>query len=94
MATKRRSRTVEIRAISTRRAKSSRQAKKLEDSKLISEQATKTRNVIRQIEKPKSHTDKKPTESISNKLSRQKKVHKCAICLKVFKGKEPQRPSN
>lgn len=73
----------------TRRAKSSRQAKKLEDTKIISEQTTKSRNVIREIEKPKSQTDKKPQEAKPkppSKQLKQKKVHKCTICLKVFKG--------
>lgn len=71
----------------TRRAKSSRQAKKVEDKKLFSEQ--KAKNVIREIEKPKSHTDKKPQVSkavVSTKHLKQKKIHKCSICLKVFKG--------
>lgn len=90
MASKRRSRTVEIRAnYSTRRAKSSREVKKIEDTKLISEPPTKKKNVIRQIEKPKSYTDKKPQESkslVASKQLKQKKVHKCAVCLKVFKG--------
>lgn len=90
MASKRRSRAVEIRVnYSTRRAKSSRQAKKLEDTKLISGQATRNRNVIREIEKPKSLTDNKPNETKPKSLKRpikQKKVHKCTICLKVFKG--------
>lgn len=92
MASKRRSRAVEIRVnYSTRRAKSSRQAKKLEDTKLISEQVTKNQNVIRQIEKPKSHTDNKPQGTKSSppaKPLKQKKVHRCSICLKVFKGKK------
>lgn len=95
MASKRRSRTVEIMPIrtnySTRRAKSSRQAKKLEDTKLISEQLWKNKNVIRQIEKPKSNTDKKPQEPKKRALGKQhkqKKIHKCTLCLKVFKGKE------
>lgn len=92
MASKRRSRTVDIRVnYPTRRAKSSRQAKKVEDKKLISEQkqTTKAKNVIREIEKPKSHTDKKPQESRaaeSSKQLKQKKIHKCSICSKVFKG--------
>ena len=76
MASKRRSRAVEIRAnYPTRRAKSSRQAKKVEDKKLISEQ-NKAKNVIREIEKPKSHTGKKPQEqrtSVASKQFKQKK---------------------
>jgi len=87
MASKRRSRTVEMRtSYATRRAKSTRHSKKLEDTKLISEQTTKTKNknVIREIEKPKLYTDKKPQEQL--KTLKQKKIHKCAICLKVFKG--------
>lgn len=83
---------MEIRAnFTTRRAKSSRQAKKLEDTKLISELPTKSKNVISQIEKPKSYTDKKPQETkpkVSSKQLKQKKIHKCSICLKIFKGNE------
>lgn len=88
MASKRR-KTVEIKAnYSTRRAKFSRQAKKLEDSKLISERATKRKIVISEIEKPKSLTGNKPqeTNTKSSKLLKQRKVHNCTICLKVFKG--------
>lgn len=92
MASKRRSRAVEIRVnYSTRRAKSSRQAKKLEDTKLISGQLSRDKNVIREIEKPKSHTDNKPHEAkpkSPKKPLKQKKVHKCSICLKVFKGND------
>lgn len=82
---------MEIRAnYSTRRAKSSRQAKKLEDSKLLSEQATKTKKVIREIVKLKSLTDNKPqepnTKSLDKLTAKQKKIHQCTICLKVFKG--------
>lgn len=83
---------MEIRAnYCTRRAKSSRQAKKLEDSKILSEQATKTKNVIREIVKLKSLTDNKPKVVSNAKLAeklttKQKKVHKCSICSKVFKG--------
>lgn len=83
---------MEIRAnYCTRRAKSSRQAKKLEDSKLLSEQATKTKNVIREIVKLKSLTDNKPqvehnAKSADKLTAKQKKVHKCSICSKVFKG--------
>jgi ribosomal protein L37AE/L43A len=91
MASKRRSRTVEIRVnYTTRRAKSNRQTKKLEDSKLISEQQIKRKNVIREIEKPKPITDKKPQDSkpkTTSKQRKQKKIHKCTICLKEFKGK-------
>lgn len=81
---------MEIRAnYCTRRAKSSRQAKKLEDSKLLSEQATKTKNVIREIVKLKSLTDNKPqpnAKSVDKLTAKQKKIHQCTICLKVFKG--------
>jgi hypothetical protein len=89
MASKRRSRTVEIRVnYTTRRAKSTR-TKKVEDSKLISEQQVKRKNVIREIEKPKPITDKKPQENdpkTTSKHVKQKKIHKCSICTKEFKG--------
>lgn len=98
MASKRRSRTVEILPLrtTTRRAaatKTSRQVvKKPEQTKLISE-LTKSKNVIREIEKVKPGTrqetclvtEKKP--QVFGKQLKQKKVHKCGICLKVFKGK-------
>lgn len=92
MASKRRSRTVEILPLRTSRraaaTKSSRQVKKPEETKLISE-PPKSRNVIREIEKPKPQTDKKPQEpkNVFLKQLKQKKVHKCGICQKVFKGK-------
>jgi Zinc finger, C2H2 type len=91
MASKRRSRTVEILPLrTTRRAaatKSSRQVKKPEDTKIISA-LPKTKNVIREIEKPKLSTNKKPLEpkNVYSKQLKQKKVHKCGICNKVFKG--------
>lgn len=80
---------MEIRATSysTRGSKLTRQMRKAEDSKIVSEQATKGRNASKQIEKPKSPTGKKPQEPVGGKLSKQKKIHNCAICLKVFKGK-------
>lgn len=95
MASKRRSKTVEILPIrTTRRAaayKPSRQVvKKSVDTKLISE-PPKSKNVIREIEKSKPITDKKPQlktpKSSFGKKPRQKKIHKCGICSKVFKGK-------
>jgi hypothetical protein len=98
MASKRRSRTVEIRVnYSTRRAKYS-STKKLEDeaSKLFSEQLNKRKNVIREIEKPKPITDKKPHENNPKKTSKyvkQKKVHKCSICAKEFKGDKSLKTS-
>lgn len=97
MASKRRSRAVDVMPLrsnyATRRAKSSRQAKRTEDTKLISEQASKRKNVIREIEKPKSYTDKKPHEAIKKecaKSPKQKKIHECATCYKVFKGRVNQ----
>ena len=96
MASKRRSRTVEILPLRTsRRAaanKSSRPVKKAEVKKLISE-TPKVKNVIREIEKPKQVEDEKPRESKKSfgKQPKQKKVHKCEICLKIFKGGELKR---
>lgn len=91
MASKRRSRTVDILPIrTTRRAaatKSSRQVKKSEDTKLISE-PSKRKNVVKEIEKPKLVTDKKPQDPKNSyrKQLKQKKIHKCGICHKIFKG--------
>lgn len=92
MASKRRSKTVEILPIrTTRRAaatKPSRQVlKKPEDTKLISE-PPKSKNVIKEIEKSKPITDKKPQapKRTFGKKPRQKKIHKCGICSKIFKG--------
>ncbi|CRL00026.1 CLUMA_CG013314, isoform A [Clunio marinus] len=91
MASKRRSRAVEIMPIrtnySTRRAKSSQQTKKVEDKKLISEQPSIPKNAIRKIEKPKSSTDKKPNKDRIEKAetgrnTKPKKIHECAICRK------------
>lgn len=84
MASKRRSRSsLDITPLrtnySTRRAKSIRQAKKHEDTKLISERTSKRKNVISEIEKPKSRTDKKPREADNSDLGKQlkqRKIHK------------------
>lgn len=82
MASKKRSKAVDIMPrtnYSTRQAKSSRQTKKPEDTKLISERTSRNKNVIKEIEKPKSYTDKKPQESSKNapgKQLKEKKIHK------------------
>lgn len=80
MASKRRSRTsLDITPLrsnySTRRAKSSRQEKKSEDTKIISE---RTKNVISKIEKPKARAGRKPSGSGKTELGKklkQKKTH-------------------
>lgn len=90
MASKRR-RTVEILPLRTSRrstatTKLARQVKKSEDKKLISE-STKVKNVITEIGKPKQVADEKPQEKKNfGKSSKPKKVHRCEICLKIFKG--------
>jgi hypothetical protein len=81
MASKQRSNAVEVIVsksnIVTRRSK-----------QILTEQLSDTKkNVVRVIEKPKLNTDKKPqnnNHAITN--SKQKKVHKCSICDKEFKG--------
>lgn len=86
MASKRRSRAVDVLPIrtsyATRRGTSSRQVKKLENTNLISERKAKNKNVlIKEIEKPKLCTDKKPLETEkksekNQKQPKQKKIHK------------------
>jgi hypothetical protein len=92
MASKRRSRTVEILPLRTSRRSTATnklpKPKKSEDKKLISE-TTKVKNVIREIGKPKQVADEKPQETKSfSKKSKPKKIHKCEICEKIFKGED------
>lgn len=95
MASRRRSKIVDTIAVkvnstASKRAKSSRIAKRTQESKLLSEQKTTTKKVFdKPIEKLKLNEDKKPHVERAKdvfKEPKQRKIHKCAICLKIFKG--------
>lgn len=80
MASKQRNKIVEVTGslsnIITRRAKYQR----------LEINNEKKKKNIQVIEKPKLNTDKKPQINKAIRTSKQKKVHKCSICSKEFKG--------
>lgn len=52
-----------------------------------SNRVTKNNKSSTEIEKAKLYTDKKPAQTqVKKKETKQKKINKCSICLKVFKG--------
>jgi hypothetical protein len=87
MASKLRKNSVYKSNITTRRTKSSQIVCVRENSNIVSELSSKKKKIhIDSIKKSKLNTDKKPQIKKATKLPRLKKVHKCLVCSKIFKG--------